>query len=108
MPAPRKPTHLKILTGSRKPDPPDHKPPADRLLTEVPAPPDYLTTRDQREAWQKAGNLLLEHGELEAIKLEQLGLYAALAGKVAMSIRAGITPTPSTFRNCARSCTISG
>ncbi len=98
MPAPRKPPELKIISGSRKPDRPDLRPPPDRVLTHLPPPPDFLTTPDQREAWQKAGNLLLANGELEELKLQQLALYAALAGKCALQIRAGLTPTPSTFR----------
>jgi phage terminase small subunit len=91
MPAPRKPRHLKIITGSRRVD--EHAEVPLPLVDEVPAPPDWLPNAHAVREWQRLAPILFACGLLTEASLSALGMLCAIHGKLLQSFEAGVTPT---------------
>lgn len=92
MPYPRKPNHLKRLTGSRQPmsEPHVELPMVDAL----PTPPDWLDAHAIRE-WHRVGPLLVSAQLLSEASLSAFAMLCALHGRLVQSFAAGLPPTAS-------------
>lgn len=92
MPQVRKPSALKLIDGSRKPDPPGsvsiHLP----NLDEVPDPPDWLPSTHARDEWKKLAPLLHRNGLLSESAALSLAHLCAISGKIVQLWNAGETP----------------
>lgn len=108
---PRKSPELKIISGSRQPDPKTtDAPPADQVLIEVPPAPDYLRD-DALVEWNRAARILVERGLLDEIRIPLLAMYCAILGKCQMKLKAGDVPTAHLIqqsRTLARELGITG
>lgn len=100
MPHPRKPSHLKSISGSRQPDigvvvnlP---------LVAELPDPPAWMASPYAIEEWDRVAPILFANKLLTEAGVTALAHMCALHGAIAQSIAAGVPPTASmvgTLRN---------
>jgi phage terminase small subunit len=90
----KRPTYLKVLSGTAPLDAPPDAPPVaqDRALTALPAPPDWLPNEVARQEWQKVGAALVDRGMVDDTRLMTLGIYCALTGRITQKFQAGETP----------------
>lgn len=93
MPARRKPDHLKLLTGTFRPD--RAAPTGANLppLTETPPPPDWLPNAHAVREWKRLVPFLIGARLLTETALSALGHLCALHGKLVQLWSAGETPT---------------
>lgn len=100
MPHPRKPSNLKIISGSRQPDagvvvdlP---------LVSELPAAPKWLTNPHAVDEWDRVVPILFANKLLTVAGVTALAHMCALHGAIVQASAAGIPPTASmmgTLRN---------
>jgi hypothetical protein len=97
---PRKPPELKVISGSRQPEPhTSSEPPATDLLTQVPAAPEYLLG-DSLLEWNRAAPILVARGLLDELRVPVLAMYCAIMGKCQMKLKAGDVPTAHMVQQC--------
>ena len=90
MPHPRKPRQLKVISGSRQPDPEQIEfEPVDA----VPAAPDWLPNAHAVKEWERLAPILLIHGLLTAAGLMAFGHLCSLHGKLVQLWAGGESPT---------------
>src|SRR5690606_4309529 len=88
---PRKPTALKVLSGSRQPDP---APVVDLpLVSEIPPAPEWLPNKHAEAEWDRLAAILHANGLLTEAGLGPLAMLCALHGKLVQLWMAGETPT---------------
>jgi phage terminase small subunit len=89
----RKAPDLKVVCGSRKPEPETtDEPSAEDVLAELPPAPDYLPNDEAKSEWKRTGRLLIERGWLTEMRLSALGLFCAMHGKLTQVLHAGDLP----------------
>lgn len=88
---PRKPPALKVLSGSRQPDP---APVVDLpLVSEIPEAPEWLPNKHAEKEWDRLAAILHANGLLTEAGLGPLAMLCALHGKLVQLWMAGETPT---------------
>lgn len=91
MARPRKPKPLKVLDGSRQPDPPEV---VDLPLVDaVPEPPDWLPNAHAVKEWKRLAPILHANKLLTEAGVSALGMLCALHGKLVQLWAAGESPT---------------
>lgn len=94
MPGPtRKPTHLRSIAGTVRPDRPAPDGVSLPLLDEAPPPPDWLPNAHAIKEWQRLVPILLANKLLTEASLSTLGHLCALHGKIVQLWAAGESPT---------------
>lgn len=94
MPNPGKPRALKLLSGSRRAD--DSGPSVELpLVTEYPAPPDWLPNDFAVQEWHRVVPLLMSVRLLTEASLTSVGHMCAVHGRITQEYAAGMTPTGS-------------
>jgi len=90
---PRRPSALKVIAGTDRPDrraePGLELPP----MTEVPAAPDWLPNAHAAREWGRLAPMLVANKLLSEADLGALGHLCALHGKIVQLWTAGETPT---------------
>jgi len=93
---PRKPTSLKVVAGT---DRPDRNQPAEvadlPLVSEVPPAPDWLPNAHAIKEWDRLAPILHANKLLTEAGLSALGQLCALHGKTVQLYAAGETPVAS-------------
>lgn len=92
MPYPRKPRHLRVITGSRQPDRPDDDIGA-HAFEELPDPPTWLANSHAMVEYKRLGAILLRLGRLTEANISVFGVYCTVHGKIVQLTAAGETPT---------------
>jgi phage terminase small subunit len=95
MPRPRKPTSLKVVAGTDRPDrafPPVTELP---LVAYVPAAPDWLPNAHAIKEWERLAPILHANKLLTEAGLSTLGMLCALHGKIVQLYAAGESPVAS-------------
>jgi hypothetical protein len=90
MPRPVKPTHLKVISGSRRPSTPAVSLP---LVEEVPPAPDWLPNVHAVREWNRLVPLLIANRVLTEPAISALAMLCALHGKIIQLWMAGQSPT---------------
>lgn len=93
MPNPRKPTHLKSISGTQQPC---RDAPASielPLLERMPDPPDWLPNSHAVKEWNRVAPILIANRLLAEADLSTLGHMCALHGKIVQLWHAGEAPT---------------
>lgn len=93
MPNPRKPTSLKVVAGTDRPDrapPPSVELP---LVDSVPLAPDWLPNAHAVREWERLAPILHANKLLTEAGLSTLAMLCALHGKVVQLYAAGESPT---------------
>lgn len=95
MARPRKPTSLKVVAGTDRPDR-DPAPASDLPLVEdIPSPPDWLPNAHARKEWERLAPILHANKLLTEAGLSALGQLCALHGKTVQLYAAGEAPVAS-------------
>ncbi len=95
MSRPRKPTALKVVAGT---DRPDREPPAAAelpLVSDVPPAPDWLPNAHASKEWDRLAPILHANKLLTEAGLSALGQLCALHGKTVQLYAAGEAPVAS-------------
>lgn len=95
MSRPRKPTALKVVAGT---DRPDREAPAAAelpLVTDVPPAPDWMPNAHARKEWERLAPILHANKLLTEAGLSALGQLCALHGKTVQLYAAGEAPVAS-------------
>jgi hypothetical protein len=94
MPRPRKPAHLKIISGTARKD--REAPPPVKLATldAVPDPPEWLNERAANE-WRRVAPILVANKLLTEAGLGPLAMLCAVTGALARTWAAGEAPKSS-------------
>lgn len=95
MARPRKPTTLKVVAGT---DRPDREPPAAAdlpLVSDVPPAPDWLPNGHAIKEWDRLAPILHANKLLTEAGLSTLGMLCALHGKIVQLYAAGEAPVAS-------------
>ncbi|MBH1626002.1 hypothetical protein I5U62_03555 [Stenotrophomonas maltophilia] len=95
MPRPRKPTALKVVAGT---DRPDREAPAAAelaLVSDVPPAPDWMPNAHARKEWERLAPILHANKLLTEAGLSALGQLCALHGKTVQLYAAGEAPVAS-------------
>jgi phage terminase small subunit len=91
MPTPRKPPHLKLLSGSRQPDP---GPAIDLPVLEVvPPPPEWLPNAHAVNEWKRLALVLTANRLLTEASLGALGVLCAIHGEIVDLWSRRVSPT---------------
>lgn len=90
---PRKPSQLKVVAGTDRPD--RAAPPAVELplVTNVPEPPDWLPNAHAVKEWKRLAPVLHSCKLLTTAGLTTFGVMCALFGKICQLYAAGEAPT---------------
>ena len=91
MPYPTKPHNLKVISGSRQPDPPGGV--SFQLVDAVPDPPAWMKNDDALTEWARVTVILKANGLLTDVCLSMLAVLCAVYGTVAKAYAAGEEPT---------------
>lgn len=86
---PRKPTALKVLQGTDRPD--RHKEEASFPVTQGAKPPDWLIDPEAGKEWELRVRLLEDAGVLTEADLTLLAHYCNSHAKLVMKWRAGVS-----------------
>jgi len=95
MSRPRKPTALKVVAGT---DRPDREAPAAAelpLVSDVPTAPDWMPNAHARKEWERLAPILHANKLLTEAGLSALGQLCALHGKTVQLYAAGEAPVAS-------------
>lgn len=92
MPYPRKPHHLKVISGSRQPDAVDADIGA-HALEGMPDPPDWLPNAHAVKEFKRLGAIALRLGRLTDANLSAFAMLCSVHGKIVQLLAAGETPT---------------
>lgn len=95
MSRPRKPTALKVVAGT---DRPDREAPAAAelpLVSDVPPAPDWMPNAHARKEWERLAPILYANKLLTEAGLSALGQLCALHGKTVQLYAAGEAPVAS-------------
>lgn len=93
MARPRKPTSLKIIAGTNRPDrAPLVDPLALPLVDAVPSPPDWLPNGHAVREWERLARILHANRLLTDAGLSALGVLCAVHGALVQAWSAGVTP----------------
>ena len=92
---PRKPTSLKVVAGTDRPD--RNQPPAAELplVSDVPSAPDWLPNAHAIKEWDRLAPILHANKLLTEAGLSALGQLCALHGKTVQLYAAGEAPVAS-------------
>jgi phage terminase small subunit len=88
---PRKPTQLKVITGTTRPDRPEQ-------VTELPVvdalpdPPDWLPNAHAVKEWKRLGPILVANRLITEGGLSAFGMLCSLHGKIVQLYAAGEAP----------------
>lgn len=93
MPKPRKPSHLKALAGTARPDRKSVPAPTGNVLEEAPDAPDWLPNGHAIKEWNRLAPILVANRLLTDAAVSTLGHLCALHGKIVQLWAAGETPT---------------
>lgn len=95
MARPRKPTSLKVVAGTDRPD--RDQPPAAELplVDAVPEAPDWMPNAHARKEWERLAPILHANKLLTEAGLSALGQLCALHGKTVQLYAAGEAPVAS-------------
>lgn len=97
MPKPRKPDHLKLVSGTDQPcraAPPSIEFPR---VQSLPAAPDWLPNAHAIKEWDRLAPILFANGLLTEAALSALGVLCALHGEIVDMWARRVTPTASTI-----------
>jgi len=89
----RKPTHLRSIAGTVRPDRPEPAGAEFELLDGVPEPLDWLPNIHAVKEWNRLAPILVANRLLATAHLSTLGHLCALHGKLVQLWLAGETPT---------------
>ena len=95
MPNPRKPSHLKAVAGTGRPD---REPPVFvdlPLVDTVPEAPDWLPNAHATKEWQRLAPILFHNKLLTEAATSTLAQMCALHGKIVQLYAAGESPNAS-------------
>ena len=95
MPRPRKPTALKVIAGTSRPDrayTPEIELP---LVESLPNAPDWMPNTHAVKEWDRLARILIANKLLAEADLTALGHMCALHGKIVQLYAAGESPTAS-------------
>lgn len=95
MPRPRKPTALKVVAGTDRPDREGHAAAELPLVSDVPPAPDWLPNAHARKEWERLAPILHANKLLTEAGLSALGQLCALHGKTVQLYAAGEAPVAS-------------
>ena len=90
---PKKPSNLKVITGSRQPD--DGVTVELPLVSDVPSPPDWMPNAHAFKEWDRLAPILHAVGLLTEAGLSTLAHLCALHGKIVQLYAAGESPNAS-------------
>ncbi|MBA0428398.1 MULTISPECIES: hypothetical protein [Stenotrophomonas] len=95
MSRPRKPTALKVVAGTDRPD--REAPPVAELplVSDVPPAPDWMPNAHARKEWERLAPILHANKLLTEAGLSALGQLCALHGKTVQLYAAGEAPVAS-------------
>lgn len=89
----KKPSQLKVIAGTDRPDRPDPELVDLPLVGAVPDPPDWLPNAHAVKEWKKLAGVLHATGLLTEAGLGPLAVLCSLFGKIVQLNAAGETPT---------------
>lgn len=92
---PRKPSALKVIAGTDRPDRKGDDPVDLPLVEDVPAAPDWLPNEHAEAEWDRLARILFANRLLTEASLTSLAHLCALDGKIKQLYAAGETPTAS-------------
>ena len=95
MPRPRKPDHLKLVSGTAQPCRMQQAAPLGDVLDSAPPAPDWLPTGHATKEWLRLAPILVANRLLTDMSLSAFGHLCALHGKLAQLWAAGETPRAS-------------
>lgn len=91
---PRKPSHLKAISGTSRPDREPEVPPVELPLVDgVPEAPSWLSNSHAVAEWNRLAPILQGVGLLTQGGLTTLGVMCSLFGKIVQLYAAGESPT---------------
>ncbi|NYT25384.1 hypothetical protein H0A73_17425 [Alcaligenaceae bacterium] len=90
---PRKPTALKVVAGTDRPDRKGADPIDLPLVSDIPPAPEWLPNRHAEAEWNRLAEILHNNRLLTEAGLGPLGMLCALHGKLVQLWMAGETPT---------------
>lgn len=90
---PRKPTSLKVVAGTDRPDRAAPESIDLPLVDAVPSPPDWLPNAHARKEWERIAPILHANKLLTEAGVTTLGHLCAIHGKIAQLYAAGESPT---------------
>jgi hypothetical protein len=96
---PRKPRHLKLISGTNRQD----RPPADTsaaltALERAPPAPDWLPNSQAKAIWERYAPIAMRVGTLTEGTVESFAHWCAIGGKLRHAYSAGITPAMAMHR----------
>lgn len=94
----RRPTHLKLLAGTARPDRIAPATPALPAINAAPTAPLWLTNLDARREWDRLAGLLTTLGLLHAGNVGLFEQYCGLHGLLAAAWSSGKSPTAALIR----------
>lgn len=92
MPYPRKPLALKLISGSRQPEP---SPVIEMPTIDAPPAPDWMPNAHAVKEWDRLAAILAANRLLTEASLSALGQMCALHGKIVQLYAAGESPNAS-------------
>ncbi|WP_395029765.1 hypothetical protein [Alcaligenes aquatilis] len=92
---PRKPSALKVIAGTDRPDRKGDDPVDLPLVEDVPAAPGWLPNTHAEAEWDRLARILFANRLLTEASLTSLAHLCALDGKIKQLYAAGETPTAS-------------
>ncbi|OCK46150.1 hypothetical protein BA766_15535 [Stenotrophomonas maltophilia] len=95
MPRPRKPTALKVVAGTDRPDREAAVAAELPLVSDVPPAPDWMPNAHARKEWERLAPILHANKLLTEAGLSALGQLCALHGKTVQLYAAGEAPVAS-------------
>ena len=90
---PRKPSALKVVAGTDRPDRKGADPIDLPLVSEIPEAPEWLPNKHAEAEWNRLAGILHANGLLTEAGLGPLAMLCALHGKLVQLWSAGETPT---------------
>lgn len=90
---PRKPTALKVVAGTDRPDRKGADPIDMPLVSDIPPAPEWLPNKHAEAEWDRLASILHANRLLTEAGLGPLGMLCALHGKLVQLWMAGETPT---------------
>ncbi|MFW8567056.1 hypothetical protein [Orrella sp. 11846] len=90
---PKKPTKLKVVAGTDRPDRHGADPIDLPLVDEIPESPSWMPNRFASDEWDRLARILHANGLLTEAGLGPLAMLCALHGKIVQLWMAGETPT---------------
>lgn len=96
----KKPTNLKVISGTLQPCRSSSATVTLPILTEAPAAPDWLPNAHAIKEWKRLSAILLANKLLTEGALSALAMLCALHGKIVQLYAAGETPTHAWSAPC--------